>query len=181
MNQYKVDDLTTGSHIDSVFKAGRVILARLTLPSIMPHFWNSRISVFSEGEGTLYDLGQDIGVLSLRHEIGLQSSYVSVIGKPNACLCELNFNFKNDFETCNYLVLLEDENYTVIPDKLVFVNEYNISFTFQSTTSIVENQRIFLRIQGECSQTGGHTHTAWCILLIRAESVGGIKLKWVII
>jgi len=94
MYQYKVDSLSVGSHEDSPFKEGRVIKAKLTLPSSMPLFWNPRISLFRVGGSIPYNLGSEVGNLYLTPESGLSEGIIPLKTDPTSTLCQLEFSFQ---------------------------------------------------------------------------------------
>ena len=176
MYQYRVDNLTIGSHEDSVFRAGRVITAKLTLPASMPHFWNSRISLFKEGGSTPYDLGSEVGILHLLPEPGLPDGYVQFAGDPTLSLATLQFFLTNGGES----ISIVRNGDLITPANPSPVGEYTVTLKLGEIPPSLQDQRIILRIQGECTPEGLHTHTAWGIILIRKQSLGGITLRWVI-
>ena len=177
MYQYRVDDLTIGSHEDSVFKAGRAIVAKLTLPVSMPLFWNSRISVFKEGGSIPYDLGSEVGILHLLHEPGFSDGYVQLTSQPTVPIASLQFALFNNKESISWV----RNGNSIIPQVPTPIDEYILTLRLCDIRNGIEDQRIILRIQGECTPEGLHTHTAWAIILLRKQSLGGITLKWIII
>lgn len=177
MYQYKIDSLSVGSHEDSSFKEGRVIKAKLTLPSSMPLFWNSRISLFREGGLTPYNLGSAVGNLYLTPESGLSEGIVPLKGDPTSTLCQLEFSFQVGTESLGGILNGE----SIVPPQSRPVNGCTITLRMGVLPPTLEDQRIIFRVEGECTESGLHTHTAWCIVLIRKESLGGILLRWIII
>ena len=177
MYQYRVDNLTIGSHEDSVFKAGRAIVAKLTLPVSMPLFWNSRISVFKEGGLIPYNLGSEVGTLHLIPEPGFSDGHIQLASQPTISIASLQFALFNNGESIPWI----RNSDSIIPQIPTPIEEYIITLRLCDIHNDVEDQRIILRIQGECTSEGLHTHTAWAIILLRKQSLGGITLKWIII
>lgn len=176
MYAYSVDNLTIGSHEDTVFKAGRVIFAKLSLPALMPLFLNSRISVFKEGGSAQYNLGSEVGILNLLPEPGLVSGHIQHINDPTFRIASLQFSFSNEGKNIPW-VRSGDK---IVPQASTQVEEYTITLQLADLQYDIEDQRIFLRVEGECGAEGLFPYTAWAIILLRKQSLGGITLKWII-
>lgn len=178
MYQYKVDDLSVGAHEILTFNEGSVLVAKLTLPSLMPYFWNVKVSIFTEGGSTQYNLGSEVGVVNLTPEPGFSNNCVQLINDPSIQLASLGFILKDGSSILQWKKA--GDNVVPLIDSQK-VSEFSVSIKMGSLPQAFQDQRIFIRIQGECTPAGLHTHTAWGIILIRKESLEGITLKWVII
>lgn len=177
MYQYKVDNLTIGSHKELVFKEGRVVVAKLTLPSSMPFFWNTKVELFSEGKEFTYNLGPEVGNLDLKYESGFFDNCVTMLEDPNKNLAKFDIIFKTKDDD---IIPWVKKNYFIAPENLsIPVREFSFLLKLQHLPK--DTQRIILKVQGECTPDGLHNHTAWCIILVRKEFAGGLSFKWIIL